>query len=74
MGADYSSAFGGAFSFSVDAVPVEAWTPWDVGSAFIYIMLIAGAGAYDTSVRGGASAFDMNTRPSDAWWSGGSAY
>lgn len=35
-GADYASAFGGTFTFSVDAVPVEEWTPWDVGSAYIY--------------------------------------
>ena len=40
---------------------------------FIYIMLIAGAGAYDTSTKGGSFAFDMNTRLSDAWWAGGSA-
>ena len=31
-GADYASS-SGAFTFSVDAVPVEEWTPWDVGSA-----------------------------------------
>ena len=32
-GADYTSALGGTFAFDLDALPSDAWTPWDVGSA-----------------------------------------
>ena len=36
-------------------------------------MLIAGAGAYTPSAKGGAFAFDVNGLPSNAWWPHGSA-
>ena len=36
-------------------------------------MLIAGAGAFDTSDFGGALAFHVRNIPSDTWWNFGSA-
>ena len=39
-GADYTSTLGGTFAFDVDALPSDAWTPWDVGSANKYSLLV----------------------------------
>ena len=66
------TAFSGAFTFVVYALPSHAW--WDAGSAFIYIMLLAGAGYGNPSAIGGALTFRVYSAPSAAWWDYGSAY
>ena len=72
-GADAGAApaMGGALPFDVLASPSSTW--WNVGSAFIYIMLFAGGGA-DYTADVGAFTFDVSTPPSNAYWSIGSAY
>ena len=67
-----ASAFGGALAFVVDVPP--SWKDWAIGSAFIYIILIAGAGANCTSTNDGAFTFDVGTLPLDTWWYLGSAF
>lgn len=52
---DFPPIGGGALSFDVTAPPSGSW--WGRGSAFIYIILIAGAGAHDPSSWGGALSF-----------------
>ena len=44
----YSS--GGAFAFDVPGLPSDTW--WFTGSAFIYIMLVSGAGVLPTLLPG----------------------
>ena len=58
-------------TFAVYGPPL--WGPWALGSAFIYIMLIACASANFASARGGAFTFDVSALPSDAWSNFGSA-
>lgn len=49
------------------------WYDKVFGSAFIYIMLVAGASAGNTSAWGGALPFDVVIPPSIAWWDFGSS-
>ena len=49
-------------------LPSDPW--WTVGSAFIYIMLLAGAGASSYSAHSGAFVFNMDYSPSAAYWAG----
>ena len=65
-----NSTIGGAFSFHVPTPP--SGTYWNPGSAFIYIMLFAGAGAPHASL-GGSLTFDVRISPSEARWDYGSA-
>ena len=73
-GASVNSASAcGALAFCVDVPP--SYALWVAGSAFIYIMLIAGAGASSAPAVGGAFAFHAITLPSgEPWWYAGSAY
>ena len=64
-------AYVGALTFYVDGVPSAAC--WYFGSAFIYIMLIAGADAWSTPARGGALTFDVANSPSGVYLGVGSA-
>lgn len=54
--ATFASARCGAFTFDMSALPSNAWL--DFGSAFIYIMLVAGVAA-GASALGGALAFNV---------------
>ena len=49
------------------------WYDKVFGSAFIYIMLIAGAGADNIPTRDGDYTFTMDVSPSETSWSLGSA-
>ena len=66
-----ASAYGGALTFDVDTLPSDTW--WYLGSAFIYIMLLAGASVRTPSSLGGAFPFSVGSPPSDTWWDIGSA-
>lgn len=69
---NYNPAWIGALTFDVNNPHSAAW--WSTGSAFIYIMLFAGAGAADPPARGGAFTFRMYDSPLWTTWTVGSAY
>ena len=64
-------AWGGALAFTMNSSPL--WADWIIGSAFIYIMLIAGASVNSASACG-ALTFCVDVPPSYALWVAGSAY
>ena len=66
-----ASAYGGALTFDVDTLPSDTW--WYLGSAFIYIMLFAGASVDRHPALGGAFPFNVSLLLSNAWWGVGSA-
>ena len=68
--ADITPSVVGALSFTVSVLP--SWAYWYLGSAFIYIMLLAGGSADYFTAIGGTFAFDMSS-PSRPDWDFGSA-
>ena len=69
-GANSTPALGGSLSFSVNASP--SYADWCLGSAFKYIMLLAGACA-DNLSSGGYFSFNVYFPPSIEYWGFGSA-
>ena len=65
------TSFVGALAFGAASLPSDAWLTG--GSAFIYLMLLAGAAANGASANGGALTFYVSDSPGWGIWPHGSA-
>ena len=70
-GTNSAPASGGALAFAADCSPL--WANLNYGSAFIYIMLLAGANVNSDSACG-ALSLTVDVPPSYALWVSGSAF